>query len=82
MRWLTSRRSRWASWRAPSAAIVRTNLAMVMLDARRGCIRLRCVELLQLTFFIRAQRRGGTFNYIALAFFTPGMSPLTSRRFF
>jgi hypothetical protein len=57
-----------------AALLYATNLEMVLSDRTARMYPLTmCAELLQITFFVRAQRRGGTLNYVALAFLTAAM---------
>jgi hypothetical protein len=51
-----------------------TNLEMVLSDRTvRMYPLVMCAELLQITFFVRAQRRGGILNYAGIAIFTAAM---------
>jgi uncharacterized membrane protein len=57
-----------------AALLYATNLETVLSDRTARMYPLTmCAELLQITFFIRAQRRGGMLNYVALALFTAAM---------
>ena len=57
-----------------TALLYATNLQMVLSDRTARMYPLTmCMELLQITFFVRAQRRGGMLNYVALALFTAVM---------
>ena len=54
-----------------AALLYAANLEMVLSDRTvRMYPLVMCAELLQITFFVRAQRRGGTLNYIGIAIFT------------
>jgi hypothetical protein len=57
-----------------AALLYATNLQMVLSDrVVRMYPLVMCAELLQITFFVRAQRRGGVLNYVGIAFFTAVM---------
>ena len=57
-----------------AALIYATNLEMVLSDRIvRMYPLVMCAELLQITFFIRAHRRGGVLNYVGIAVFTAAM---------
>jgi mannosyltransferase len=57
-----------------AAVLYATNLEMVLSDrVVRMYPLVMCAELLQITFFVRAQRRGGTSNYVGIALFTAAM---------
>jgi len=57
-----------------AALLYATNLEMVVSDRTARMYPLTmCAELLQITFFVRAQRRGGMLNYVAVAVFTAAM---------
>jgi mannosyltransferase len=57
-----------------AALLYATNLQMVVSDRTVRMYPLAmCAELLQLTFFVRAQRRGGMLNYGGTAVFTAAM---------
>jgi mannosyltransferase len=54
-----------------AALLYATNLEMVLSDrTARMYPLMMCAELLQITFFVRAQRRRGWLHYVALALFT------------
>ena len=54
-----------------AALVYATNLEMVLSDRIvRMYALVMCVELLQITFFVRAQRHGGILNYVGIAIFT------------
>ncbi|MGA7763109.1 MAG: hypothetical protein WCA59_15300 [Candidatus Binataceae bacterium] len=54
-----------------AALLYATSLEMVLSDRTvRMYPLVMCAELLQITFFIRAQRRGGILNYFGIAIFT------------
>jgi uncharacterized membrane protein len=56
------------------ALLYATNLQMVLSDRLvRMYPLVMCTELLQITSFVRAQRRGGMLNYIGIALFTAAM---------
>ncbi|MGH7750455.1 MAG: hypothetical protein ACREQ5_37630, partial [Candidatus Dormibacteria bacterium] len=57
-----------------AALLYATNIEMVLSDriARMYPLAM-CAELLQITFFVRAQRRGGMLNYAGIAIFTAVM---------
>jgi hypothetical protein len=57
-----------------AALLYATSLQMVLSDrVVRMYPLVLCAELLQITFFVRAQRRGGMLNYFAIAGFTAAM---------
>jgi hypothetical protein len=57
-----------------AALLYATNLQMVLSDRMvRMYPFVMCAELLQITFLVRAQRRGGILNYIGVALFTAVM---------
>jgi hypothetical protein len=57
-----------------AALLYATNLQMVLSDrVVRMYPVVMCAELLQITFFVRAQRRGGMLNYVGIALFTAAM---------
>ncbi len=57
-----------------AALLYATNLEMVLSDRiARMYPLVMCAELLQITFFVRAQRRGGMLNYAGIALFTAAM---------
>jgi uncharacterized membrane protein len=57
-----------------AALLYATNLQMVLSDrVVRMYPLVMCAELLQITFFVRAQRRGGMLNYVGIALFTAAM---------
>lgn len=57
-----------------AAVLYATNLHMVLTDRTARMYSLVvAAELLQMMFFVRAQRRGGATNYIGIAIFTAGM---------
>ena len=57
-----------------AALLHATSLQMVLSDRIvRMYPLVLCAELLQITFFVRAQRRGGMLNYLAVAVFTAAM---------
>ncbi len=57
-----------------AALLYATNLEMVLSDrVVRMYPLVMCAELLQITFFVRAQRRGGILNYLGIALFTAAM---------
>jgi mannosyltransferase len=57
-----------------AALLYATNLEMVLSDRTvRMYPLVMCAELLQITFFVRAQRRGGMLNYAGIAIFTAAM---------
>jgi mannosyltransferase len=57
-----------------AALLYATNLEMVLSDrVVRMYPLVMCAELLQVTFFVRAQRRGGMSNYFGIALFTAAM---------
>lgn len=57
-----------------AALLYATNVEMVLSDrTARMYPLMMCAELLQITFFVRAQRRGGMLNYFAAALFTAAM---------
>ena len=57
-----------------AALLYATSLQMVLSDRIvRMYPLVLCAELLQITFFVRAQRRGGMLNYLAVAVFTAAM---------
>ncbi len=57
-----------------AALLYATNLEMVLSDrVVRMYPLVLCAELLQITFFVRAQRRGGRSNYFGIAVFTAAM---------
>ena len=57
-----------------AALLYATNLQMVLSDRTVRMYPLTmCAELSQITFFVRAQRRGGTLNFIGIAVFTAMM---------
>jgi hypothetical protein len=57
-----------------AALLYATNLQMVQSDrVVRMYPLVMCAELLQITFFVRAQRRGGMLNYVGIALFTSVM---------
>jgi len=57
-----------------AALLYATNLEMVLSDRTvRMYPLVMCAELLQITFFVRAQRRGGILNYAGTAVFTAAM---------
>jgi mannosyltransferase len=54
-----------------AALLYATNLEMVLSDRTvRMYPLVMCAELLQITFLVRAQRRGGILNYVGIAIFT------------
>jgi hypothetical protein len=54
-----------------AALVYATNLEMVLSDRTvRMYALVMCVELLQITFFVRGQRHGGILNYVGVAIFT------------
>jgi hypothetical protein len=57
-----------------AALLYATNIEMVLSDRTvRMYPLVMCGELLQVTFFVRAQRRGGMLNYAGVAIFTAAM---------
>jgi hypothetical protein len=57
-----------------AALLYATNLQMVLSDRTvRMYPLVMCAELLQIMFFVRAQRRGGMLNYVGVAIFTASM---------
>jgi hypothetical protein len=57
-----------------AALLYATNLEMVLSDRTMRMYPLTlCAELLQITFFVRAQRRSGGINYFGIAIFTATM---------
>jgi len=57
-----------------AALLYATNVEMVMSDRTvRMYPLVMCAELLQMTFFVGAQRRGGMVNYAGIAIFTAAM---------
>ena len=57
-----------------AALLYATNLEMVLSDRIvRMYPLVMCAELLQIAFFVRAQRRGGILNYAGIAIFTAAM---------
>jgi hypothetical protein len=57
-----------------AALLYAINLTMVLSDRTvRMYPLVMCAELLQITFFVRAQRRGGLLNYVGIAIFTAAM---------
>ncbi len=57
-----------------AALLYATDLEMVLSDRTvRMYPLVMCAELLQITFFVRAQRRGGMLNYVGIAIFTAAM---------
>jgi mannosyltransferase len=57
-----------------AALLYATNLQMILSDRTvRMYPLVMCAELLQIMFFVRAQRRGGILNYVGVAIFTASM---------